>query len=1076
MFKVVYSNNLKQLAAHLAELQLAQPLPPLEAETVIVQSNELSRWLSLFLAQSHGVVSHIDFPYPSAYIWTLFRKLLPNIPKQSSFSTDAMTWRLFELLPNCRHQIGFEAIDAYLGNTNDPLKRYGLAHRIADTFDQYLMYRPEWVQAWEQGEKPHWQAMLWQQLVDGNDKPMHRANLLVQLQDYLSLIKSRPDELPSRMAIFGISALPPVYLNLFKLMAKQCDVTLYLLSPSEEYWGDIVDPKTQTRQQIDSPEDADYFLTGHSLLASLGKQGQEFFDQLQEIQPAEESLFFPTKNEQLLGLLQQDIYTLSEVSSEQERRIIAVDDDSIMIHSCHSAMREIEVLHDQLLALFERYPDVSPTDIVVMTPDIELYSPWIEAVFDCVPPEHKIPYGIADSGIQRQSPILSAFSSLLDLPQSRFDVETIMTLLDCPAVQKRFSLDEEKGELIRTWLRETQTRWGLSAEDKVALGLPDIEANTWRAGLDRLLLGYAMPLNTSGEDWGLFDGKLGFDGISGERAEIMAQLCSFVDRLDRWRARLKMDSSATKWQQQLLALLDDFFSATSEQGSDEAELLLIRKSLDSLVETTELAQFEHNIKVDLVKEWLNGHITNSTLQSHFMGQGVTFCGMVPMRSIPFPVVCLIGMNDESYPRRQPTAGFDLLSYDFRKGDRSRRDDDRYLFLESLLSAESYLYISYVGNSIADNSSIPPSVLVSDLRDVLRQGFVTADEEESDIWQQILTQHPLQAFSRRYFEGNEGDNKLFSFVAAHCPPDKKDTHLADGWFTNELPMTDELGRNVSLSQLIKFFQHPARTLLQERLGLYLEQNDDSLETREPFALNGLEAWSLRQDLLSHRLQNKQIVDSLKMVKASGILPQGSVGEHVFHGQVEQVEEFADKLLADYPDTFIDPVAFNLTIGEFKLMGQLDGISAEGIFNYRMAKTKGNQILNTWIRHLMLNCLQLDGVVCESRLITENDDYSFLAVPDAKAILHSLLELYWQGLQQPVPFFAETSFAFAKAHFKNNKTASAIKTAWEGGFNSSGEGNDLYHQQLYATAPLDEPFKELALAVYEPVKAHIIGGKL
>ncbi len=1065
-----------QLAAHLADLQQSQPLPPLEAETVIVQSNELTRWLSLFLAQSHGVVSHIDFPYPSAYIWALFRKLLPNIPKQSSFSTDAMTWRLYELLPRCRQQAGFESIDAYLGQTDEPLKLYGLAHRIADTFDQYLMYRPDWIQAWEQGEKPHWQAMLWQQLVADEIKPRHRANLLVQLQDYLSSLEQRPTELPLRLAIFGISALPPVYLDLFKLMAKHCDITLYFLSPSEEYWGDLIDQKRQTQRLIASPEQADYLVSGHPLLASLGKQGQEFFDQLQEIQPEEESLFLPPEQDHLLALLQQDIYTLNDINDESLKRTVAKDDDSIMVHACHSAMREIEVLHDQLLALFERHPDLSPTDIVVMTPDIELYTPWIDAVFSCAAKEHYIPHGIADGGIQRQSPVLSSFASLLDLPQSRFDVETVMSLLDCPAIQKRFSLYEDHIELIRSWLRDTQTRWGHSAKDKADLGLPEIEANTWRAGLDRLLLGYAMPMNTDGDDWGLFDEKLGFDGISGERADIMAQLCAFIDKLDRWRKRLKGEFNAEQWQQHLQQLLDDFFVATTEQGSDEAELLLIRKSLASLVDTTELAQFKQSMKMDLVKEWLNGHLDSSQRQSRFMGQGVTFCGMVPMRSIPFPVVCLIGMNDDSYPRRQPTAGFDLLSADFRKGDRSRRDDDRYLFLESLLSAQSHLYISYVGASISDNAAIPPSVLVSDLRDVLRQSFETEDDENSDVWQQFLTQHPLQAFSRRYFD--QSTEKLFSYVTTHCPPEKTETDTTLHWFENTLPDMDESSRNISLSQLLKFFNHPARYCLQERLGLRLETIDDQLETREPFALDGLQSWSLRQQLLNYRLQNKDLNDALTLIKATGVLPQGQVGEQTFYDQVDKVEDFADKLLPDYPEEFLTPLAFEIAMGDYQLNGQLEGLSSDGLFDYRMGKTKGNHLVNVWLRHLILNCLKPQNVTCESRLITENNDYSFEIVPDAKAILKDLLDHYWQGLQQPLSFFSNTSYAFAQASLNGGRAnpETAMHNAWVGGQFLNGEGEDLYYQQLYTTPPLDENFKELALAVYEPLQAHLVGGKL
>lgn len=1074
MLKLVYSNNMLHMAMHLAEIQRSKPLPPLEAETVIVQSNELARWLSLFLAQHHGIASHIEFPYPSAYLWALFRKVLPNIPTQSPYSTEAMAWRIYDLLPATRLQAGFESIDVYLGQQDDPLKRYALAHRIADSFDQYLMYRPDWIQAWEQGENPHWQAMLWQQLTAGDAKPLHRANLLDDLYQYLATTTQRHAHLPSRIAIFGLTALPPVYMDLFNMMARHCELTLYFLSPSEHYWGDLLTLKKKAERIIAAPEQEDYLHTGHPLLASLGKQGQAFFEQIQDYQPEEEALFMPPQANHLLGKVQEAIYNLTEVDETEEKIAIAVEDDSIRVHACHSAMREIEVLHDQLLALFERHPDLSPTDIVVMTPDIELYTPWIDAVFGCAPEKQRIAYGITDAGVAIQSPVISAFISLLGLPQSRFDVDTIMTLLECSAIQRRFAIQSDQLELIRRWIAETNTRWGLSAADKTELGLPAMEANTWRAGLDRLLLGYAMPLSNADNEWHLFEGKLGFDGISGERAETMAQLCSFVDRLDRYRQRLKGAFDAKGWQQQLLSLIDDLFLVSNErsQNSEEAELVMIRKTIDSLVETTDLAHFEKTMHIDLVKDWLNGHLDSNQTQSHFMGHGVTFCGMVPMRSIPFAVVCLIGMNDGSYPRRQPTAGFDLLSTTpARKGDRSRREDDRYLFLEAILSAQDHLYISYVGASITDNADIPPSVLVSDLRDVLQQSYQT--ENGQDIWQQILTRHPLQAFSRRYFD--QQSPQLFSYVSAHCPPDKKMSR-SPSWFEQPLPEADESWRQVSLSQLLAFFRHPARFCMQQRLGVYLSTEDDQLETREPFELDGLQAWQLRQQLLDFRMQDTALTQVLNVVQATGVLPQGQVGEQVFTNQLEQVEEFANKLLPEYPADFMTPIAFELSLGKFCVTGQLDHVSPEGLFNYRMGKTKGDQVLTVWIQHLILNCLQPANIKNESRLITENNTYHWYAVTDAPALLQALLDLYWQGLHQPIPLFANTSFAFAQANFKGNSTDCAVNAAWSGNMKISGEGEDLYYQQLYSAPPLDEQFEQLALAVYQPVQTHLAEGKL
>ncbi|OUR71587.1 exodeoxyribonuclease V subunit gamma [Methylophaga sp. 41_12_T18] len=1075
MLNVVYSNDMVQLAAQLAEIQHSDPLPPLEAETVIVQSNELARWLSLFLAQHQGVASNIEFPYPSAYIWTLFRRVLSGVPKQSPFSTDAMAWRIFELLPQCQHLPKFEPINAYLGSQDDPLKRYAISHRIADSFDQYLMYRPDWLQAWEQGETPHWQALLWQQLTAGEDASLHRASLLQQLHDYLLSTDQRPAGLPRRLAIIGVSALPPVYLKIFELMARHCDITLMFFSPSEAYWGDVVDKKTQAKRLAESQEEDLYFNSGHPLLASLGKQGQEMFEQLQECEHEQQHLFNPPQQTSLLGCLQHDIYALNDPELVEDKQVISVEDDSIQAHACHSAMREIEVLHDQLLALFERHPDLSPTDVVVMTPDIEVYAPWIDAVFARVEGEASqryIPYGIADCGVRYQSPVLNAFITLLGLPQSRFDVETVLSLLECQAIQHRFALDDEQLTVIRTWLAETQTRWALSGEDKAKFDLPETDNNTWRAGLDRLLLGFAMPLTEQGEDLRLFEQQLAFDGISGERAATMAQLCAFVDSLDKLRNHLNRPRTAEQWQQTLNECLDNVFLPMGNDNHDESELLLLRKTIDKLVETTELAGFEQTLSLALVTDWLNGHLDTSQTLSRFMGHGVTFCGMVPMRSIPFDVVCLIGMNDDSYPRRQPTAGFDLLSHDYRLGDRSRRDDDRYLFLEALLSCQRHLYLSYVGASIHDNATIPPSVLVSDLRDVLKQSYQA--EHDEDIWSQLLTQHPLQAFSPRYFDGV--DPKLFSFEQAQCP--NAQAVEVDDWFATPLPEVDASWRQVSLSQLLNFFRHPARYLMRERMGIRLEMSDDQLETREPFALDGLQAWQLRQQLLTSRLNDTALAEMLPLVQATGVLPQGIMGEHIFDNQAGQVNEFADKLSERYPDSFENPASFELKLGEFYLSGQLEQLHEGGIFQYRMAKTKGNDLLALWLQHLVLNCVQPKGIAKSSQLFTEDNEYEFAPVAEAESHLSTLLDYYWQGLHQPLAYIPNSSFAFAKASLNSGKASPDNKMfdAWNGGQFSNGDVGDDYYQQIYQTAPLDEHFKQLAMAIFEPIQEHLVGGKL
>lgn len=1070
MLKVVYSNNMGLLADHLAEQQRATPLGPFQSETILVQSNELSRWLSLFLANRHGIAANLQFPFPSAYIWDLFRELWPEIPLQSPYAKSSLAWRIYALLPGCIDEPGFELVAAYLGGNKDELKRYQLAERIADTFDQYLMYRPDWVQRWEQGETQSWQSKLWFWLTEHDAEPKHRAYLLQKMHEQLNNSDNQPPGLPPRLSIFGISALPPVYLKTFELLARFIDITLYYLSPSEHYWGDLRDQKQLQKEQLQFDFDAAEFEPGHPLLASLGKQGQSFFRQLQETEHEQESVFAEPETGFMLADIQADMFELMQSGKTP----VAETDDSIVIHVCHSAMREIEVLHDQLLAMFEREPDLSPTDIVVMTPDIDVYAPWIEAVFGAAEEKHRIPFSIADSSGQQESQLINTFFTLLQLPQSRFDVETVLALLECPAVQQRFRLDDAALVWVREWCQETRTRWGLDKNDKTQLDLPASDANTWRAGLNRLMLGFAMPLTEPGEPMRLFDGELAMDGISGERARIVAALCQFIDTLDHWRQQLARRQTIAGWQAQLNLCLDAFFDTEGlDDAQFELEVTAIRKQLERLVESSEHASFNDDIAVDLVQSWLQSHLDSVDSTHRFMGHGITFCGMVPMRSIPFDVVCLIGMNDEVFPRRQPALSFDLLAHDHREGDRSRREDDRYLFLEALLSARRQLYISYVGASIVDNSEIPPSVLVSDLQDLLTERFVTVNG--GDILNQIKTEHPLQPFSRRYFDGS--NPKLFSFNHSQCPDETEQNH--QDWFDAPLPEADDSWRELTGSQLARFFAHPARFLIRERLGVRLELDETELESREPFQLDGLESWQLRQLLLDAQLSQRSDEGLKPVIDATGMLPQGYVGDAWYEQEASKVNDFVDKLETHLPlgEQFAMPVEIH--IDGFYFGGQLDNISPQGLLRYRLAKKKGRDIIAAWIDHLLLNILRPEAVVLETRLITEDAEMLFLPVTGATQIMAGLLKLYWQGCHQPLKFFDKTSLEYFKAtEGKKPEDAflRALKTWAPDSNRAMSEQDDPYYQLLYREPPIDEEFGEVAQQVYQDILQHLEGGKL
>ncbi len=723
------SNRVERLADALTAV-LETPLPsPLVPEIVAVQSVGAARWLALRLARRFGITANIHFPFPATLLWRLFRSALPNVPERSPFAAEVLTWRVLNHLPEAVTQPGFESLTDYLQGEDD-LRRYQLAERIALLFDEYLVYRPDWIRAWEHGKADHWQANLWRRMT-GGQAVRHRVRLA---QEFITALRgggSGRAGLPARISLFGLTALPPAHLDVFAAVAHVVDVHLFLLNPCQEYWASIRDERTIARRAVKEEPERLYLETGNSLLASLGKQARDLFELLQDLETTESALFEDPGEDSLLHTIQSDILNLrNRGEGDPERAVIQDGDRSVQVHSCHSPVREIEVLHDQLLALFESEDGLTPADVVVMTPDIDAYAPTIEAIFGTADPARRIPYHVVGRTARAAAPLIRAFFELLELPESRFDVNGVLAILEVAAVRRRFDLAESDLDLIRDWLRATGVRWGADAKDREGRGLPGVPDHTWRAGLDRLLLGYALP----GGGTRLFAGILPHDEIEGESAGVAGRLTAFAEALFRTAADVRTPRSIPAWANRLRALATDFLDPDDVEESERGRLLA---AITAMEEHARQAGFADEVSLRLVRLCLQGLVEMEGGRAPLAAGTVTFCGMVPARGIPFEVVCLVGMNDGAFPRVQRTPSFDLMREASRPGDRSRRQDDRSLFLEALLAARRVLYVSYVGQHVRENSPLPPSVVVSEILDYIERGFVGPDLARP-VREQILT--------------------------------------------------------------------------------------------------------------------------------------------------------------------------------------------------------------------------------------------------------------------------------------------------------------------------------------------------
>jgi len=1061
----IYTSNLMERLVHDLERVVRVPLPspctPFTKEIIVVQSKGMQRWLSMELAARIGVWANGEFPFPNKIVEEIFADLLPEAPAEApAFRPEVMTWRLMGLLGEAMGRAGFEEISGYLMDDRDGLKRMQIAQRIADVFDKYTVYRPELLIGWESGEGDCWQAQLWRSLNEGVQEK-HRARLLYDFRDAAGGTSLKGIR---RICVIGIPSLPPFHLEVFARVARQIEVNLFLLNPCRQYWGEIVSERELARLEKLGRATEEWFETGNPLLASWGKLGREFFESVIEGcgEHEREDRFPEMPLESLLHEVQADIVELR--GAETGVRRIAADDVSILVHSCHSPMREVELLHDTLLSLFDGDKSLSPRDVLVMTPDIEKYAPYISAVFDT--PEQggeRIPYSIADRSLKSEGESARALLAVLSLCGGRYGVTSVLDILESPPVARRYEMSGDDLETVRDWLRGANIRWGIDAKQRAQEGLPLFEENSWEAGLDRLLLGYAV----NGEGRSFFNGILPFDDLEGGVALVLGRFLSFCEKLFACTRALSRPRATAAWVEALREILDNFILPDQD---GERELLSLIELAGKLGQCGAQGKFEGEVGIEVVRYWIEERLGKSERGFGFLTGGVTFCAMLPMRSIPFSVVALIGMDDGAFPRRNAPQGFDLMAKERRRGDRSPRDEDRYLFLEALLSARKRLHVSYQGQSMKDNSELPPSVLVSELIDYLAKGFETPDGKPSG---QVL-RHPLQPFSSRYFSG---DRQLFSYSqqnfkgarARQSPPSAPVPFMS----APLEPWQEE--STVTLKALTDFLCNPAKELLRRRLGIRVEQGVEPLEEVEPFTLPALVKYQLEQEIVASQLRGEDLSAPYAVARGRGDLPPGECGAALFEKLSGPAAEFAEKVAEASRGEALPPLDIDLKLPGGRIIGRIASLRGERLVRYRYTKLKAKDQLRLWVEHLALNCANACGYPLDSTFIASDCAIHLPPIEECREYLDGLLELYRKGMSYPVKFFPETSLEYAKKARDPKKAARALGDArgkWHGSEFFPGEGKDQHCRRLFGDdePPLDGDFTATALSVWEPLLGH------
>ena len=1117
MLHIHFSNRYEVLADQLMGRLAAPGRGAFAADQVIVPSAAVRRAVTLAIARAHGVCANVEFAYLAPWLWRQMAALIPGVAPQSPFAPDVLTWRVYAALRDEGFVAGHPRLDAYVRGA-DAVMRFELAGRIAMLLDQYLTYRPDWLAAWRLGRAAEvgadadteraderWQAAIWQRLVAATDAPDRDvgAAFLTALKS-TSPAQARLAGLPSSAHVFALPTMPASQIAWLQQMGLLLELHVYVLNPCQEYWFELIDRRRLSHLALRGREQ--HQEEGNRLLAAWGKQTQAHVDGLVDSAGAgttDDGDYRRHDIDTLLARLQNAILDLTELAPASIT--LAEADRSLEIHVCHSLTRELEVLQDHLLGLIASGAVLHPSQVLVVTPDLEAAAPLIEAVFGTVPRDRHIPYAISGRARSTVNMPARALLALLSVATSRFNVSDVFGVLQQDLVARHFGLDDDALQRVHGWLRASGVRWALDGPHRAGFGVPGTTGHTWADGLDRLFLGYALPTETPEP----FVHLLPAGNAEGADALALGALQQFVDRLRALQSAVAVPRSPLAWRHLLLEVVETFMSPIDDELDDQRELLAAIGALCDTLQRSGLDDADAPaLPMSVLRSALEQQLDDPARGGVPTG-GVTFSSMSSLRGLPFGVVCVIGLNDGAFPTTQQPPEFDLMALRPRRGDRQRRSDERNLFLDLLLAAGHSLYLSHTGRSVRDNAPLPPSVLIAELLDVLVPAI--ADDAASPqsltrARQRLVVEHPLQPFGLQGF-AIDGDPRLRSFnrelgdalrkslqadpapavglapVGANVDAlvdadegdddddDRSDTALPL-FFTGPLAAPGPEWREVSVAQLVEFFGNPCRYLLRRRMGIDLGRSADELQDDEPFLPDWPGRTALAARLLGPLLGGAAPQAVRELALAGQELPAGSLGRRQLDLELEQLTAFAGTVRAHASQPCLPPhpmrLAFDIDGEAWHVVGGFADLRAGGLLRWRYDALRAGDVLAAWIAHLALCSAPPAGVEPQTVWLSLDAPLT-LACPEQPAeLLHGLVHLYRRGLIEPLRFFPKSAWSYVD----NSGSLSAASKVWTATKDRPfAEGADpAYRLALRGrTDALDAEFTELATQVFGPVLA-------
>ena len=1095
------------------------------ADQLIVPSAAVRRSLTLAIADHGGICANVQFDFLARWLWQQVGRVVPSVEAESPFVPAVLAWRIYSALGDAALVDAQARLAGYLSRADDVM-RFELAQRLAGLIDQYITYRPDWLDDWLNSRSAlpattaasaladeRWQAALWRRIsAESGVSGQHPAQVFIDTLKRQGPGAAAQAGLPACAHVFALPTMPPQHIELLKAIGSVSEVHVYVLNPCEAYWFEVIDRRRLTH--LAARGLADGHEEGNRLLAAWGRKTQSHIDALVEAMGSDttdDSGFVPHGGDTLLARLHDTILALEPL--EPGSVPIADDARSLEVHVCHSLTRELEVLQDHLLGLFAQAADrgqvLKPSSILVVMPDLEAAAPLIDAVFGTAPKDRYLPHTITGRARSSVNAPARALLALLSLAGSRFAASAVFGVLQQDIVARRFGLNDDALQQVHDWMLASGMRWAIDADHRASFDVPADARHTLADGMDRLFLGYALPSDVAEP----FDGVLPCGDAEGSSAVALGALWRYTDAMQRLHRSVAVAQTPEAWSALLLGAIDTFMQAQGNELDDQREL---QDAVRELADSMRRGGIEQPVPLAVVRAALE-QLLDDPARGGVPSGGITFSSMTSLHTVPFDVVCAIGLNDGAFPTTSRPSEFDLMAIAPRRGDRQRREDERNLFLDLLLSARHSLYLSHTGRSVRDNSPLPPSVLVSELLEVAVPAIATdpaSPDSLAEARRRLVVEHPLQPFSIEAFtdggdvrlrshnrelaealrDAAQGPLELPSSVVPPADDERAGLDADDGdgefdgdgddddaapdpqrpFFDAPLAAPGPEWREVSIAQLVEFFRNPCRYLLKHRLGIALQRDEDELQDDEPFVPEWTASTALAQRLLPRALQGTGAAELRELAAAGTELPGGALGAQVLDRALESMTSFAARVVEATAEPCLPAhharIDIDLSGEAWCLIAGFADPRPSGLVRWRCDERRPTDVLEAWLHHLALCADPPAGVRPCTRWLAQFDELRFVAPADPRGLLRSLLEIYRDGLCEPVHFFPKAAWAYKE----NKDSLPKARSKWTvSRHNGHGEETDAaYRLALRGRGdPLGGDFPALADTVFGPVMAQL-----